>query len=93
MDDCHECVLRVSLDDHFGMSDVSCECGLCVFKCVFSSSFLFFLFLLLFFSYLLTTNRQTDLSHDGRRHDELMSVFQDTLSHKSRVSDKDGYYT
>ena len=27
MDDCHECVLRVSLDDHFGMSDVSCECG------------------------------------------------------------------
>ena len=27
VDDCHECVLLVSLDDHFGMSDVSCECG------------------------------------------------------------------
>ena len=27
VDDCHECVLRVSLDDHFGMSDVSCEFG------------------------------------------------------------------
>ena len=27
MDDCLECVLRVSLDDHFGMSDVPCECG------------------------------------------------------------------
>ena len=23
----YECVLRVSLDDHFGMSDVPCECG------------------------------------------------------------------
>ena len=27
MDDCHECVLRVSLGDHFGTSDVSCACG------------------------------------------------------------------
>ena len=27
VDDCQECVLRVSLDDHFGMSGVSCECG------------------------------------------------------------------
>ena len=26
MDDCHECALRVSLDDHCGMSDASCEC-------------------------------------------------------------------
>ena len=27
MNDCHECRFRVSLYDHFGMSDVSCECG------------------------------------------------------------------
>ena len=28
----------------------------------------------------LTINRLTNLSHDGQSHDELMSVFQDTLS-------------
>ena len=36
---CHECVLRVILDGHFGMSDVSCECGqTATCKWIFASS-------------------------------------------------------
>ena len=27
MNDCHERRFRVSLDDHFGMSHMACECG------------------------------------------------------------------